>query len=50
MTTKSFTLSTMSPALAGWPYAASHVECLLVIAIHVAKRNRQPQGCFPMTD
>ena len=46
MTTKSFTHSPMSPAY-GWLVAALRVEGAFRI---VAKLNRQPQGCFPMTD
>ena len=49
MTTNLFTLSTMSPAHAGWLAAAARMEGSFRIANHVSKRNR-PQGCFPMTD
>ena len=48
MTTKSFTHSAMSPAYADWLVVAMlRVKGAVCI---VAKRNRQPQGCFPMTD
>ena len=50
MTTNPFTLSPMSPAFAGGFVAAARVEGSSRIAAHVSKRNRQPQGCFPMTD
>jgi hypothetical protein len=50
MTTKSFPLSPMSPAYAGWLVAAARMEGSFRIVGHVSKLNRQPQGCFPMTD